>query len=70
LPHYQRQLTSSEVALVSPRSKEAWASSRLIRPRSRSSTRRRERASRVAGHYFDTVDPEFDQLIASAQLRK
>ena len=24
----------------------------------------------VAGHYFDTVDPEFDQLIASAQLRK
>ena len=24
----------------------------------------------VAGQYFDTVDPEFDQLIASAQLRK
>jgi len=24
----------------------------------------------VAGHYFDTVDPEFDRLIASAQLRK
>ncbi len=24
----------------------------------------------VARHYFDTVDPEFDQLIASAQLRK
>jgi len=24
----------------------------------------------VAGRYFDTVDPEFDQLIASAQLRK
>jgi hypothetical protein len=24
----------------------------------------------VAGHSFDTVDPEFDQLIASAQLRK
>ena len=24
----------------------------------------------VAGHYFDKVDPEFDQLIASAQLRK
>ena len=24
----------------------------------------------VAGHYFDTVDPEFDQLIDSAQLRK
>ncbi len=24
----------------------------------------------VAGHYFDTVDPEFDQLIASAKLRK
>ena len=24
----------------------------------------------VAGRYFDTVDPEFDQLIASARLRK
>jgi hypothetical protein len=24
----------------------------------------------IAGHYFDTVDPEFDQLIASARLRK
>lgn len=24
----------------------------------------------VAGHYFDTVDPEFDQLVATAQLRK
>ena len=24
----------------------------------------------VAGHHFDTVDPEFDQLIASARLRK
>jgi len=24
----------------------------------------------IAGHSFDTVDPEFDQLIASAQLRK
>jgi hypothetical protein len=24
----------------------------------------------VAGHYFDTVDPEFDQLIGGAQLRR
>jgi hypothetical protein len=24
----------------------------------------------VAGHYFDTVDPEFDLLIASARLRE
>ena len=24
----------------------------------------------VSGYSFDTVDPEFDQLIASAQLRK
>jgi len=23
----------------------------------------------VAGHYFDTVDPEFDQLIASAEWK-
>ena len=24
----------------------------------------------VANHYFDAVAPEFDQLVASAQLRK